>query len=138
MRVVLSLESLSVSRSRYKSIGLREALLQQGAMVDSVLRIREDDISPRVSVGRHRRSLALFISPLLIVDGLSRKGFFYRKLPTEPLKLSVLKLDGSCFGNLSLSLSLSSLSVVCFSNCFCLVAEKMFCLPRKLMCSLLF
>jgi hypothetical protein len=82
-------------------------------MVDSLLRIREDDFSPRVSVGRHRRSLALSISPLLIVDGLSRKGFFYKKLPTEPLKLSVLKLDGSCFGILSLSLS-----VVCFSFFF--------------------
>jgi len=76
-------------------------------MVDSVLRVREDDISPRVSVGRHRRSLALCMSPLLIVDGLSRKSLFYRKLPTEPLNLSVLKLDGSSFGNLSLSLSLS-------------------------------
>jgi hypothetical protein len=76
-------------------------------MVDSVLRVREDDISPRVSVGRHRRSLALCMSPLLIVDGLSRKSLFYRKLPTEPLNLSVLKLDGSSFGGLSLSLSLS-------------------------------
>ncbi|XP_059461261.1 uncharacterized protein LOC132190324 [Corylus avellana] len=66
-------------------------------MIDSLLRSREDDFSPRVSVGRHRRFLALSISPLLIVDGLSRKGFFYKKLPTEPLKLSVLKLDGSCF-----------------------------------------
>jgi len=76
-------------------------------MVDSVLRVREDDISPRVSVGRHRRSLALCMSPLLIVDGLSRKSLFYRKLPTEPLNLSVLKLDGSSFGNLCLSVSLS-------------------------------
>ncbi|KAK4277185.1 hypothetical protein QN277_015218 [Acacia crassicarpa] len=32
------------------------------------------------------------------MDGIfSRKSFSYRKLPSEPLRLSVLKLDGSCF-----------------------------------------
>ncbi|KAL5559781.1 hypothetical protein UlMin_035992 [Ulmus minor] len=31
------------------------------------------------------------------IDGLSRKSVSYNQLPDEPLKLSVLKLDGSCF-----------------------------------------
>lgn len=45
-----------------------------------------------------RRSLSLPLSPFTIIDGIfSRKGFSYRKLPSRPLKLSVLKLDGSCF-----------------------------------------
>ncbi|KAF5461402.1 hypothetical protein F2P56_017506 [Juglans regia] len=66
-------------------------------MVDSIPIIHEDDLAPSVSVERRRRSLALCISSLLIVDGLCRKGSLYRKLPMEPLKLSVLKLDGSCF-----------------------------------------
>lgn len=71
-------------------------------MVDCSLGIHEDDNAPSVLVERRRRSLALRISSLLIVDGLCRKGSLYRKLPMEPLKLSVLKLDGSCFGNLFL------------------------------------
>lgn len=83
-----------------------------GTMVDSWLTIQEDDFAPtpRVSVENHRRSLAFSFSRLLIVDALSPRAFLYRKLPSEPLKLSVLKLDGSCFGN--------SLSLLCFSNCF--------------------
>lgn len=62
-----------------------------------MLRIDVEEFSPRVSVDRPRRSLALPLSPLKIIDGLSRKSFSYCKLPVEPLKLSVLKLDGSSF-----------------------------------------
>ncbi|RVX19525.1 hypothetical protein CK203_005194 [Vitis vinifera] len=51
-----------------------------------------DDIVPKVS-----RSAALRFSPLLVINGLSRKASFYWKLPQQPIKLSVLKLDGSCF-----------------------------------------
>ena len=53
-----------------------------------------DDIVPKVS-----RSAALRFSPLLVINGLSRKASFYWKLPQQPIKLSVLKLDGSCFRN---------------------------------------
>lgn len=60
-------------------------------------RIEEGDFSPRVSAERHRGSLSFPFSPLLIVHGLSRKNSLYRKLRPKPLKLSVLKLDGSCF-----------------------------------------
>lgn len=60
----------------------------------------ERDFAFRVSKEspRSRRSLALPFSPLTVIDGVfSRKSFSYRKLPSEPLRLSVLKLDGSCF-----------------------------------------
>lgn len=47
-----------------------------------------------------RRYLPLSFSPLMIIDGIfSRKIFSYNKLPSQHLRLSVLKLDGSCFGN---------------------------------------
>ncbi|XP_071694616.1 uncharacterized protein [Rutidosis leptorrhynchoides] len=36
-------------------------------------------------------------SPLLLIETLSRKSFSYGKLPLEPIKLTVLKLDGSSF-----------------------------------------
>ncbi|XP_044471454.1 U11/U12 small nuclear ribonucleoprotein 25 kDa protein-like isoform X2 [Mangifera indica] len=58
-----------------------------------MLRIAMDEFSPRFSVDSPRKS-----GPLsLIIDGISRKSFSYYKLPDEPLKLSVRKLDGSCF-----------------------------------------
>ncbi|KAL8216351.1 hypothetical protein R6Q57_023188 [Mikania cordata] len=36
-------------------------------------------------------------SPLLLIETLSRKSFSYGKLPLEPIRLTVLKLDGSSF-----------------------------------------
>ncbi|XP_050366295.1 uncharacterized protein LOC126784828 isoform X2 [Argentina anserina] len=64
----------------------------------SALNIQDDDFTPRLSTTeRPRRSRSLPFSPLLIIDGLSRKSFSYSALPQEPLKLSVLKLDGSSF-----------------------------------------
>ncbi|CAI9284223.1 unnamed protein product [Lactuca saligna] len=36
-------------------------------------------------------------SPLLLIETLSRKSFSYGKLPLIPIKLTVLKLDGSSF-----------------------------------------
>ncbi|KAJ9546593.1 hypothetical protein OSB04_019136 [Centaurea solstitialis] len=42
-------------------------------------------------------SLGILSSPLLLIETLSRKSFSYGKLPLEPIKLSVLKLDGSSF-----------------------------------------
>uniref|UniRef100_A0A5B7AV90 SNRNP25 ubiquitin-like domain-containing protein n=1 Tax=Davidia involucrata TaxID=16924 RepID=A0A5B7AV90_DAVIN len=56
----------------------------------------DDDFIPRVSFEKHRSSSRIPFSPLLLIDGLSRKS--YNKLPQEPLKLTVLKLDGSTFG----------------------------------------
>ncbi|XP_071704093.1 uncharacterized protein [Rutidosis leptorrhynchoides] len=38
-------------------------------------------------------------SPLLLIETFSRKSLTYGKLPLEPIKLTVLKLDGSSFGN---------------------------------------
>ncbi|KAM3759259.1 hypothetical protein ACB098_01G107000 [Castanea mollissima] len=79
------------------------------AMVDYRLLIEAEDeeegggcdggfsSKPRVSVERNRRSLKL--SSLFIADGLSPKSkSLYTKLPSQPLNLSVLKLDGSSFG----------------------------------------
>lgn len=63
----------------------------------SALNIQDDDFAPRFSVERPRRSHSLPFSPLLLIDGLSRKSFSYSALPQEPLNLSVLKLDGSSF-----------------------------------------
>ncbi|XP_030452458.2 uncharacterized protein LOC115674255 [Syzygium oleosum] len=51
-------------------------------------------------VCKRRSSVSLPFSPLAMVGGgggFSRKSFSYSQLPQEPLKLSVLKLDGSCF-----------------------------------------
>lgn len=60
---------------------------------------RDDDIyAPRVPNGSMSR--AVHYSPLFCVDSFSRKSFSYNKLPQEPLRLSVLKLDGSSFGKL--------------------------------------
>ncbi|KAF2551243.1 hypothetical protein F2Q68_00037725 [Brassica cretica] len=43
-----------------------------------------------------RRSLAASVSTLRLID--RRKSFSYNQLPEEPIKLTVLKLDGSSFG----------------------------------------
>ncbi|KAK7834580.1 u11/u12 small nuclear ribonucleoprotein 25 kda protein [Quercus suber] len=77
-------------------------------MVDNRLWIEDEDeddeeedgggfsSKPRVSVERNRRSLKLSFS--FIADGLSPKSkSLYTKLPSQPLNLSVLKLDGSSF-----------------------------------------
>ncbi|KAA8525478.1 hypothetical protein F0562_007333 [Nyssa sinensis] len=58
----------------------------------------DDDFVPRISFKRQRSSHRIPFSPLLLIDGLSRKSFLYNKLPQEPLKLTILKLDGSTFG----------------------------------------
>ncbi|BBG95524.1 ATPase, F0 complex, subunit B/B', bacterial/chloroplast [Prunus dulcis] len=65
----------------------------------STLKIDDDDFVPvrPSSVERPRRSNSLPFVPLLLIDGFSRKSFSYSALPQEPLRLSVLKLDGSCF-----------------------------------------
>jgi len=57
---------------------------------------RDDDFyAPRVPNGSISR--AFHCSPLFCVDSFSRKSFSYNKLPKEPLRLTVLKLDGSNF-----------------------------------------
>ncbi|XP_020872422.1 uncharacterized protein LOC9303322 isoform X1 [Arabidopsis lyrata subsp. lyrata] len=46
-----------------------------------------------------RRSFAASLSPLRLIDGLPRRrSFNYNQMPEEPIKLTVLKLDGSSFG----------------------------------------
>uniref|UniRef100_A0A5B7AR99 Ubiquitin-like domain-containing protein n=1 Tax=Davidia involucrata TaxID=16924 RepID=A0A5B7AR99_DAVIN len=57
----------------------------------------DDDFIARASFERRRSSYRIPFSPLLLIDGLSRKSFSYNKLPQEPLKLTVVKLDGSTF-----------------------------------------
>lgn len=65
--------------------------------VDGICRLDVVDFPPPpMTVDKHRRSFSLLSSPLMIV-GLSRKNVLYRQLPHQPLMLSVLKLDGSCF-----------------------------------------
>lgn len=63
-----------------------------------------DEFTPPLSVVESPRSSSALSFPSLMIDGFSRKSFSYNKLPEEPLKLSVLKLDGSCFGIIFLSL----------------------------------
>ncbi|GLU01297.1 hypothetical protein SLE2022_186090 [Rubroshorea leprosula] len=62
-----------------------------------MLRIVAEDVSSSVSVKRSGRSLSLPFSPMVMMNGCSCKSLTYSKLPDEPLKLSVLKLDGSFF-----------------------------------------
>ncbi|KAF8400615.1 hypothetical protein HHK36_013914 [Tetracentron sinense] len=50
---------------------------------------------PRVLLDRRRNGVPYF-SPLLLNNGL-RRSFSYHKLPQQLIKLSILKLDGSCF-----------------------------------------
>uniref|UniRef100_A0A7N0T9D2 Ubiquitin-like domain-containing protein n=1 Tax=Kalanchoe fedtschenkoi TaxID=63787 RepID=A0A7N0T9D2_KALFE len=44
-----------------------------------------------------RRSASLTLSPSLIIDSFSRKSLSYSKLPSQTLRLTVRKLDGSSF-----------------------------------------
>ncbi|OWM86725.1 hypothetical protein CDL15_Pgr015761 [Punica granatum] len=61
-------------------------------------RVRIEDVGHGVLVRPHRKSSSLLsFSPQLMIEGLSRTSFSYHKLPPEPIKLSVLKLDGSSF-----------------------------------------
>ncbi|XP_057957167.1 uncharacterized protein LOC131150459 [Malania oleifera] len=64
-----------------------------------IIEFENDFNIPRASSVRVRRSSSFdfSFSPLLLINGLSRKSLSYSKLPQQPLKLSVLKLDGSCF-----------------------------------------
>ncbi|EOY29456.1 ATP synthase subunit b' isoform 2 [Theobroma cacao] len=63
-----------------------------------MLRIEVEEFStPRASLEKPRRSISSSLPSLVIVNGFSRKSFSYSKLPEEPIKLSVLKLDGSSF-----------------------------------------
>ncbi|XP_065850786.1 uncharacterized protein [Euphorbia lathyris] len=60
------------------------------------MRIDIDNYYPKFP-GTPRRSVSL--PSFAAISGRSRKrgSFFYAMLPEEPLKLSILKLDGSCF-----------------------------------------
>ncbi|GLT85320.1 hypothetical protein SLE2022_035120 [Rubroshorea leprosula] len=63
-----------------------------------MFRFTVGDVPPRVlPMERLRRSASLALSPMEIMDGFSRNSFSYSRLPDEPIKLSVLKLDGSSF-----------------------------------------
>ncbi|XVE53604.1 hypothetical protein DITRI_Ditri03aG0016000 [Diplodiscus trichospermus] len=54
-------------------------------------------VTPRASLEKPRKSVSLPLPSLVVVNGFSRKSFSYSKLPEEPIKLSVRKLDGSSF-----------------------------------------
>ncbi|XP_022752220.1 uncharacterized protein LOC111300907 [Durio zibethinus] len=63
-----------------------------------MLRIEvEDFVTPRASLEKPRRSISLPLPSLVGINGFSLKHFSYSKLPEEPIKLSVQKLDGSSF-----------------------------------------
>ncbi|KAG7031799.1 hypothetical protein SDJN02_05840, partial [Cucurbita argyrosperma subsp. argyrosperma] len=64
--------------------------------IDGVCTLDVADFPPLPVVEKRRRSFSLLLSSLMIV-GFSRKSGLYRQLPHQPLELSVLKLDGSCF-----------------------------------------
>ncbi|CAN4099831.1 unnamed protein product [Withania somnifera] len=57
----------------------------------------EEDIFPRFSFQKNRPSLSCVVPPFSLSDSICRKSLYYNKLPEEPLKLTVLKLDGSSF-----------------------------------------
>lgn len=62
-----------------------------------VLERDEEDVSPRFSFQKNGSSLSCVVPPFLLNDSINRKSLYYNKLPEEPLKLTVLKLDGSSF-----------------------------------------
>ncbi|XP_060216058.1 uncharacterized protein LOC132643604 [Lycium barbarum] len=62
-----------------------------------VLERGEEDVSPRFSFQRNGSPLSCVVPPFLLKDSISRKSLYYNKLPEEPLKLTVLKLDDSSF-----------------------------------------
>ena len=71
-------------------------------IMQSLERDLEGDFSAKVSYTRNGSlSCAVPFSPLLLIETISRKSFSYNKLPQEPLELTILKLDGSCFGIIS-------------------------------------
>lgn len=60
--------------------------------------VEKDDDFYAPTVPNGSMSSAFHYSPLFCVDNFSRRSFSYNKLPEEPLRLTVLKLDGSSFG----------------------------------------
>ncbi|KAK9000897.1 hypothetical protein V6N11_081378 [Hibiscus sabdariffa] len=63
-----------------------------------MLRTQVQDLAiPRASLEKPRRSISLPLPALVDANGFSRKSCSYSKLPEEPIKLSVRKLDGSSF-----------------------------------------
>ncbi|CAK9154600.1 unnamed protein product [Ilex paraguariensis] len=66
--------------------------------MQSLERDLEGDFSAKVTYTRNGSlSCAVPFSPLLLIENISRKSFSYNQLPQEPLELTILKLDGSCF-----------------------------------------
>ncbi|KAK4782633.1 hypothetical protein SAY86_007007 [Trapa natans] len=68
----------------------------------SCLGVQEGECDPDYRFGsvrsRHRRSSSMpALCTSSIINGRSSRSFMYRVLPREPLRLSVLKLDGSSF-----------------------------------------
>ncbi|WCJ30308.1 Ubiquitin-like superfamily protein [Euphorbia peplus] len=60
------------------------------------MRIDIDNYSPRFA-STPRRSVSLPSFPAISGRSRRRGSFIYAQLPEEPLRLSILKLDGSCF-----------------------------------------
>lgn len=63
-----------------------------------VLERDEEVVSPRFSFQKNGSSLSCVVPPFLLSP---QKSLYYNKLPEEPLNLTVVKLDGSFFGNFS-------------------------------------
>ncbi|KAE8680945.1 Nucleotide/sugar transporter family protein isoform 1 [Hibiscus syriacus] len=63
-----------------------------------MLKTQVQDLAiPRASLEKPRRSVSLPLPSPVDVNGFSRKSCSYSKLPEEPIKLTVQKLDGSSF-----------------------------------------
>ncbi|KAL3838585.1 hypothetical protein ACJIZ3_023176 [Penstemon smallii] len=59
-----------------------------------IVEIDDDYYENRLSNG----SMSCLFPPLMCIDCKPRRSLSYDKLPQEPLRLTVIKLDGSCFG----------------------------------------
>lgn len=68
------------------------------------IELQEDFISPRISF--RRNGSLVCPHPSLLIDSLGRKSFSYNKLPSQPLTLTVIKLDGSSFGTMCFHIKL--------------------------------
>ncbi|XP_039025893.1 U11/U12 small nuclear ribonucleoprotein 25 kDa protein-like [Hibiscus syriacus] len=73
-------------------------ILLSSVSSDSMLKTQVQDLAiPRASLEKPRRSVSLPLPSPVDVNGFSRKSCSYSKLPEEPIKLTVQKLDGSSF-----------------------------------------
>lgn len=71
------------------------------SVTESSITVEDDDFEARVPSQSIRKSVSLPFSPRKMMSRISRKPVPvpYDQIPQKPLRLTVLKLDGSSFGN---------------------------------------